>query len=67
MLCVCVCFVCVCVCVYVCVCARAFVCVCVCVNFAEITGLPVVECMLRFAACPNPRLSNLATVFLEAS
>ncbi|KAK7100911.1 armadillo repeat-containing protein 7-like [Littorina saxatilis] len=32
---------------------------------AEITSLPVVECMLRFAACPNTRLSNLATVFLE--
>ncbi|KAL8597836.1 hypothetical protein ACOMHN_061369 [Nucella lapillus] len=32
---------------------------------ADITILPVVECMLRFAACPNTRLGNLATVFLE--
>ncbi|XP_076462901.1 armadillo repeat-containing protein 7-like [Babylonia areolata] len=32
---------------------------------ADITILPVVECMLRFAACPNTRLSNLATVFIE--
>ncbi|KAK7476080.1 hypothetical protein BaRGS_00015840 [Batillaria attramentaria] len=32
---------------------------------AEITALPVVECMLRFADCPDKRLSNLATVFLE--
>lgn len=37
------------------------------VVFSEITSLPVVECMLRFAACPNTRLSNLATVFLEVS
>ncbi|PVD22912.1 hypothetical protein C0Q70_16172 [Pomacea canaliculata] len=31
---------------------------------SEITALPVVECMLRFAACPNSRLRNLAQIFL---
>uniref|UniRef100_H3AAX4 Armadillo repeat containing 7 n=1 Tax=Latimeria chalumnae TaxID=7897 RepID=H3AAX4_LATCH len=32
---------------------------------AEVTALPVVECMLRFSLSANKRLSNLATVFLE--
>ncbi|XP_041360227.1 armadillo repeat-containing protein 7-like isoform X2 [Gigantopelta aegis] len=31
----------------------------------EITCLPVVECMLRFAEAQNKRLSNLANVFLQ--
>ncbi|NP_001279709.1 armadillo repeat-containing protein 7 [Callorhinchus milii] len=30
-----------------------------------ITGLPVVECMLRFSISNHRRLSNLATLFLE--
>ncbi|XP_061191507.1 armadillo repeat-containing protein 7-like isoform X2 [Saccostrea echinata] len=35
------------------------------VSRAEITALPIVECMLRFSESTNPRLSNLAKVFLE--
>ncbi|XP_064606060.1 armadillo repeat-containing protein 7-like [Liolophura sinensis] len=34
-------------------------------SIAEITSLPVVECMLRFSHSLNKRLSNLATVFLK--
>ncbi|XP_013383227.1 armadillo repeat-containing protein 7 [Lingula anatina] len=31
----------------------------------EVASLPVVECMLRFSKSANPRLGNLATVFLQ--
>ena len=36
-------------------------------NIAEITSLPVVECMLRFSQSKNKRLSNLSQVFLQVN
>lgn len=35
------------------------------ISKADITCLPIVECMLRFSESTNTRLSNLAKVFLE--
>ncbi|KAK3783324.1 hypothetical protein RRG08_044333 [Elysia crispata] len=31
----------------------------------DITALPVVECMLRYAKCPSKQVANLAQVYLE--
>ena len=35
--------------------------------FAEIASIPVIDAMLRFADSKNPRLKNLAVIFLEVS
>ncbi len=37
----------------------------ICVSFSEITALPIIDAMLRFAQSSNTQLSNLATIFLQ--